>query len=342
MQQAELIITYLRGKLQGEQRQEFEQRLTTDPELRLAVKDYRTILEGFKGMRHETSREEISSWSLEDEQDDEELLVMAYLEGNMPTAARKNFEQAMAQDPKLKRKVESQRAILQGFKGLKHESFAQEVEQWAETLPGADQMSETKVVPLKRKTNSWRYAAAATVLILVVVAFWLLTPSGGSDFSYTAFRQESYIPPVDLTDRGSAQETLTAAARDFNQQNYTAAVEKLQIIGAEDSLYVSARFWMGHSYYQLGDYQRAVETFSLSLTPPTAKTYDLRNFSRDNASWTRILAQLARIDKNTGVPLKQELENYLTTFLENADQSDAYYAKGIALQQALSAEENEK
>jgi anti-sigma-K factor RskA len=193
MQQAELIITYLKGDLQGAQLQAFEQRLTTDANLRLAVKDYRTILEGFKGMRQEAGLEEIANWSLEEDPDEEDLLLMAYVEDRMAPAAREAFERAMARDPELKRQVESQQAILQGFKGMQQEAFAQEVGQWAEALPRAGQGPEAKIVSLKSKKNSWQYAVAASVLILIAVAFWLVTPPGEDEFSYTAFRQENYI-----------------------------------------------------------------------------------------------------------------------------------------------------
>ncbi|PHN05610.1 hypothetical protein [Flavilitoribacter nigricans] len=335
MQQAELIIAYLKGELQGEQRQEFEQRLSAEPDLRSAVRDYRIILEGFKGLRHESTLQEISGWPLEATPDDQELLLMAYVEGTLDTDAREAFERTMDRDPDLRQRVETQMAISQGFKGLQHEAFAREVKGWAEALPGAETPKETKVVPLKRKSNTWRYAAAAAVLLLIVAAFWLINVPGGEDFSYSAFRQENYIPPVDLTDRGNGEEVLAAAARDFNQGNYAASVEKLRTITSEDSLYVTARYWMGHGFYQLGQYDQAVAAFGQSLEPTAGITYDLRNFSRDNAAWTRILAQIARVDGEEDPGLRRELENFLTDFLENADRSDTYYNKALELQRNL-------
>ena len=340
MQQAELIITYLKGELQEAQRQEFEQRLTTDANLRSAVKDYQTILEGFKAMRQEAGQEEIASWSLEEDPDEEAVLLMAYVEGRMAPAARQTFEQAMARDPELKRQVESQQAILQGFKGMQHEAFAAEVGQWAASLPRAGKTPEAKIVPLTSKKNSWRYAAAAAVLILIAAAFWMLAPLGGDNFSYTAFRQEHYILPADLMDRGNAEDALIAAARDFRQKNYSAAIEKLEPIPTADSLFVTARYWMGHSYYQLGQYSQAVAAFSESLQPSGSTSYDLSNFNRDNAAWTRILAQVALMDENPAPSFRQELQNFLTSFLENADPSDTYYANGIKLREALFSSEN--
>lgn len=335
MQQAELIIAYLKGELPEGQRQEFETRLAADPEWRAAVNDYRTILQGFKGLRHEATRQEIAGWSLADDPDEEEILIMAYVEGQMEPASRKAFEHTMAGDPALREKVDNQLAIIQGFKGLQHDAFAEEVSQWAKALPGAAAKPEARVVPLRRRSGFWRYGAAAAVLILMVAAFWLLGPGGGDDFNYTAFIQENYIAPVDPSDRGDNQSVLIGAVQDFNRGNYPAAIEKLRTISSEDSLYVLARYWLGHSLYQAKQYAAAIEAFGQSLTPPTGNTYDLGTFSRDNAAWSRILAQLALWDENSAPEIGQQLQTFLNDFLETADRSDAYYAKGLELQENL-------
>lgn len=336
MQQAELINTYLKGALQGAQLEEFEQRLLSDPELRSAVKDYRTILEGFKGMRQQAAMEEFGNWGQEEDPDEEEVLIMAYVEGKMEPVSRKAFEQAMDQDAELKQKVDTQLAILQGFKGIQHEAFAQEVAEWADALPGSDQASPAKVVPLRSSSGLWRYGAAAAVLVLIVAAFWLFSPGGGNDFSYTAFLEANYIAPVDPTDRGNSEDAIIEASRDINRGDYAAAVEKLQSINSTDSLFATAQFWLGHSYYQLDQYNSAVEALNQSLEA----TPQLPAYYRDNAAWTRILAYLAIWDNDPTVAAKRQLKTSLDAFLETANQSDTYYARGLALQEELMAAGN--
>lgn len=337
MQQAELIIAYLKGELEGSQLREFEQRLLSDPELKSTVKDYQTILEGFKGMRQQATLEEISSWGQEEDLDEEEVLILAYVEGKMEPVSRKAFEQAMDQNAELKQKVDTQLAILQGFKGIQHDAFAQEVAQWAEVLPDSDKFSTAKVVPLPRRSGIWRYGAAAAVLVLIVAAFWLFSPGGSDDFSYTAFQEENYVAPGDPADRGTSEDAIIEASRDIKRGDYAAAVEKLQNVTETDSLFTAAQFWLGHSYYQLERYDSAVEAFNQSLD---AAAQQLPAYYRDNAAWTRILAYLALFNEGPTPEAKQQLQTVLGNFLETGDQSDTYYGRGLELQKGLNSVEN--
>jgi anti-sigma-K factor RskA len=339
MQQAELIIAYLKGALPEAENRAFEQRLAAEPELAAAVKDYRTILRGFQGLRHAATRQEIAGWNTAEDPDDEEVMIMAYVQGKMEPAVLEAFERAIARDAALKKRVEDQRAIMQGFKGLQHESFAEEVARWAASLPAAETQAETRVVPLRSRSGRWRYAAAAAVLVLIAAAFWLLAPGGEDPYSYTAFLEENYIEPADPADRGEAQAVLSMAIQDFNRENFDAASESLRAVPAEDSLFVLARYWLGHSLLKAERYQDAASAFGESLTAANDGAYDLTTFNRDNASWSRILAQLGVWNEDQSPAAREQLRSLLDTFLETADRSDTYYERGLQLQEYLGTEE---
>lgn len=337
MQQAELIIAYLNRELREPQLQEFEQRLNDEPEFKAAVRDYQVILEGLKSMGHEATLEEISKWKTEEEGEEEDSqLVSAYIADSMDKTARAEFERRMAEEPSLKEAVADQEIVVAGFKGMQHEAFSEEVAVWAKELPGNPQQpTEAKTVKLKRSVRLRRYSAAAAILLLLIAAFWWLD-LGGNRFSADEFRAENYIAPIALGDRGDAEAELEAASRDVSAGRYAEAVEKLRVIGTDDALYVKARFWLGHAYYRLNNYEAAVEAFTQSLEPPVnTQQYDLAGFDHDNAAWTRILAQLARLKDADRARRRQDLDYFLVSFLEKADRADSYYKKALQLQEAI-------
>lgn len=332
MQHAELIVAYLKGELSGPQAQDFEQQMAADLALQQAVREYRILLEGFKGMQHESFRREVAAWDVDTEADEEGVQIMAYLEGRMSTAERVAWEQRLEREPRLARATAEYRQLMEGFKGMRQDDFAAEVQGWAKDLPAGEVAPESKLISIDRHKNSWwRYAAAAAVLALVAASFWLFGPFSGAQPTLADFRQDNYVEPAALMIRGE-EEVLTEAARAYNRQEYPAAIAALQLITSRDSLFVAARYLEGHSYYRLGQYQQAVEAFTQSLDPPAGQNYDLRDFNRDNAAWTRILAELALLDAGPDPLVQQDLHAFLTTFLQQADRSDVYYAKALALQ----------
>ena len=336
MQEIATIIAYLNGELTGEPLTEFERRLATDPELQSAVKDYRVILEGFRAMRYETTRREIAGWQIGLQPADEaHELLMAYLEGRLDEPSVAALEDHLAADPDLRERLTHLRTAIQGLKGMRQEAFSEEVKAWADALPAQPEAPAAKVVALPKKNSRVRrYAAAAILLALVAVSLWIFQPFDGADFSYTAFRQDNYVEPAPFALVRGNEATLGLAARAFARGDYDGAVESLLTIPASDSLFAIAQYLLGHSYYQSGQYRPAVEAFTQSLAASSDDRYDLRDFNRDNAAWTRILAQmsLAEEDPRAG----KQLQTFLSDFLEQADPADTYIDKARKLREQLS------
>lgn len=327
MQQTELIVAYIRGELAESQRRDFEQRLIADPSLQRKLKDYQVILQGLKGMQYEAFRREVAGWDLEEEVDTDRRLITDYLAGNMAPEAAVAFEKRLNTEPDLADTVKDWRTLAQGFKAMRRAELESEVQQWAESLPGGKQTGSAKVVSLPKKRNTWwRYAVAAVLLALVAVAIWQLVPSGLGGQDLTAFSQSQYIAPAPAVERGSKtmlEEGVTA----FETGNYTLATSALDAIPAEDSLYVTAQFFLGHAHFKMERYTEAIAAFTKSLDAAEAGTYQLGDFNADNAAWTRILARLAQTNNEKDTTLQR----YLTEFLDQADRTDVYYQKAQAL-----------
>lgn len=332
MQQIESIIAYLTKSLPGQQRQAFEQELAGNTSLQEAVADYRLILEGFRGMRQEYFHREVRQWHEADIPEATDEKIMAYLQDRLDEQERQEFEKEMAQDAEFAQRVATYRTMLQGFRGLEHEDFQAQATIWAQDLPLATKTPRPKkVIKLLARQPWWQYAAAAVVVALITAMIWLWAPiaNGGNP---TAFRLENYIAPgANALVRGTAT-TLSEAARFFAKTEYEQALNTLGTITADDSLYLQARFLAGHSHYQLTQYSQAIAAFDEVLTPAFPERYNLRTVNRDNAAWTRILAQMALTTTGADPGILRQM---LTDFLATANRSDTYYAKALALEQRL-------
>lgn len=332
MQQTELIVAYIRGELTETQLRDFEQRLLAEPALQAKVKDYQVILQGLKGLQHEAFHREVAGWELEDRSEKEQGEIMAYLTGEMGEEDKIIFKTRLTVDPELARKLGELRPLAEGFKAMRHEGFENEVKGWANGLTTKKTKPAAKVVPLaKRRNQWWRYAAAAILLALIAVAFWQLGPSLFGEQDLTAFQQQNYIAPAAAVERGSKtmlEEGVTA----FEKGNYTLAVSALQSITAEDSLFVTAQYYLGHAQFKMERYREATAAFSQSLDAvENGRTYQLGDFNADNAGWTRVLAQLAQSNGQDDTVLYR----LLAEFLDQADRTDVYYQKALELEERL-------
>jgi anti-sigma factor RsiW len=333
MQQTELIVSYIRGELTGPQHRDFEQRLLAEPALQAKVQDYRIILQGLKGLQYEAFQREISAWEVEEEMDEDRLLIMDYLAGDLSPAERIAFEQRLINEPALAQTLAEHRTLAAGFKAMRQADFENEVLEWSKNLPVAETDKTAKVIPLAKKRNTWwRYATAAVLLALLAVAIWQLGPvaSGGPDL--TAFSRDNYIAPAAIIERGN-EATLDRAVAALESGDLIAAEVALKTISSADSLYATAQYYLGHTYYRSQRYVEAVSAFTNSLNAAAGSSnYNLADFNPDNAAWTRILAYLAASEETSDSTLR----SYLADFLDQADRSDVYYQKARELETLLS------
>ncbi|MEZ4992594.1 MAG: hypothetical protein R2824_19385 [Saprospiraceae bacterium] len=332
MQQTELIVAFIRGELTGPQRRDFEQRLLAEPALREKVQDYQIILQGLKGLQYEAFRREVAGWEPEEEIDDDRILIMDYLTGQLSPEAHAGLEHRLINEPELARRVEEYRTLAEGFKAMRQRDFEAEVRAWSKDLPADNKEDQARVVSLNRKQRAgwWRYAVAAVLLALLAVAIWRLAPGSGSGLDLTAFRQDSYIAPQTAIERGE-EASLDQAKTAIGKGNYSEAERVLLSVPSEDSLYVSAQYFLGHTYYKIKRYDAAVSAFTESLNASQNGSYYLKDFNLDNAAWTRILAYLAASNDTTDPTLR----SYLTEFLDQADPTDLYYQKARVLESEL-------
>lgn len=327
----ESIIAYLNQTLPQQQRLAFEKEMAENTDLQAAVSDYRLILEGFRGLRHEHFEQEIAGWDTDATADKGTELILAYLQDRLDADERRHFEQRLQQDKDLAERVATYRTMLQGFRGLEHENFQAQAATWAQKLPLSNAPKRKKVVKLIARQPWWQYAAAAVIVALLTAVIWLWTPTLRSGSPIT-FRLENYIAPgSDALIRGQTT-ALSNAARYFAKTDYELALQELAAITPQDSLYVQAKFLAGHSYYKLARYTEAVEAFSQALAPGRESSYAVQNFNRDNAAWTRILAQMALTSAGAE---PETLEQMLEDFLATANQADTYYSKALALQKRM-------
>ena len=69
------IEAYLRGKMAGQERRDFDAQLSTDEALKTEVEAYRKIFTGLEGLRDEAFVHDVASWVAEAKSDDSDNIV---------------------------------------------------------------------------------------------------------------------------------------------------------------------------------------------------------------------------------------------------------------------------
>jgi len=116
-----------------------------------------------------------------------EEMLGAYVDGELTTAERAQVEAAIAADPQVSQRIESQRAVrnrlLAGFGGTMEEAVPQRL---LDTLNAAPAVTDLEQARAARKAGSIRWAGAewgaiaASLLVAVVLGYFLLrSPAPG-------------------------------------------------------------------------------------------------------------------------------------------------------------------
>ena len=86
------------------------------------------------------------------------------------------------------------------------------------------------------------------------------------------------VPPPTSTSSGisSFQKRYESARRAYNAKNYRDAVQEFEVLLSENmshALSDNCQYWIGESYYGLGQYERAVAAFEKVFTFPKSNKY---------------------------------------------------------------------
>lgn len=94
--------------------------------------------------------------------------------------------------------------------------------------------------------------------------------------AYTEVTTPPVTTPATTTTSSSFKMQYDAARRLYNARNYRSAVQEFELLLSQDmnhALSDNCQYWIGESYYGLGQYQRAIAAFEKVFTFPKSNKY---------------------------------------------------------------------
>lgn len=187
-------------------------------------------------------------------------LIQHYLDNRLSPIQRQRFEQAMEQDPELRKEVALQERIDDMLYDSESLELKKELNQIHQML--YDKKKITREILLQRTSIFMRYAAILIFGILFIQARIIDRKSRHADqrclISY-------YDTEVRLQERTRsplpADSLLFGAQQAINQQEYELALESLQLALASDSSKIALLFKLGQTCMANQDYRQAAEWF---------------------------------------------------------------------------------
>ena len=248
------------------------------------------------------------------------------------------FKERLKSDPDWQKQVADYQVLFNGFDVLRRESFEEKLRSWNEEKP----MDEINLVSDQQETQRgktrslYRWAAAASVLLLVAVGTWYFS-NQGSALQRFAGEQSALVAMHFDNDKSSEgeqldqQKILQQAEIDYGQKNFLAGIDKVKTIAADSPYYSKAQYLSGHAWFQLQEYAKAATAFEKVLEHPIVQDFK----SREEASWTYLLALTQIYLENPNEANKNKLQTKLPELLKTADPKNIYLKKEQELKQLL-------
>lgn len=263
----ESIELYLKGAMSPEEARAFEAKLKSDSVLAGELEAYKVIFSGFQGLAGAEFGQKLESWSSEwkDSDEEETMLIEAYLKAELHPELIKEVEARLSSDKAFAEKIGQYRKLLAGFETISNEDFKNKIQTWEKQSPGKGltnrRNSGAIIRPLYR-----RLAIAASFLLVISVGLkWYAS----SNFSENKLVETAYFrPETGGTMGGQDPETV---------------------------LIVEQQFAEAHDLMEEGQYEMAAESFDnvLMSLDVTAFSESRKTAIKDNATFSQALALLA-------------------------------------------------
>ncbi len=174
--------------------------------------------------------------------DKDQLAIEKYLDGQMTATERAAFTERLASDRQLAEAVDAERASRQLIKIGGRQKLREQLAQ-------LDQQLEAQTVPMQRTTWHRPLLVAASVLLLLSIAWWLWPTSAVEPTQLFADYYETYRGPVQLRgDNSSLTTPWTQACKYYEEQNYAAAAAAFeQALGGGAAPDNQIQFYLGQS-----------------------------------------------------------------------------------------------
>jgi tol-pal system protein YbgF len=125
--------------------------------------------------------------------------------------------------------------------------------------------------------------------------------------SQIAALETSKPPTGSATSLSAFNQAYQTALETYRARHYQQAIEKFEVLLSQNrnhSLSDNAQYWIGESYYGLGNYQKAITAFE--------KVFTFSNSNKDDAAQLKL--GLCYMKLNDNAKAREELEKLITDF----------------------------
>ncbi|MEM9830928.1 MAG: hypothetical protein AAF944_09825 [Bacteroidota bacterium] len=205
--------------------------------------------------------------------------IQRYLDGDMSSEERREFESQLATDAELQQEVKEYEQLQQAILFQKRRAVWNKVQQ-------LEAQSADNTISIDRNTNKTNWlplAIAASVALLVIVGlfFWdqrALTPQELASQNFTPFMNEFVFES-----RSETSSIKQKAFSAYDNKNYKQAIEYFEQYES-NSKDMTSTFFLGNTYLATEDYESAIEVFEKYLN-----NYDVYV---EDATWYLFLSYL--------------------------------------------------
>ncbi len=193
-------------------------------------------------------------------------LIEKYLEGRISKKDKKNFEDRLCSDSAFKSLVEDVRGLIEGIRYAAHNDLLNELKKTEKSLSPVQTLHKPKTVGFRR--FKYAVAVAATIVLLLGSIFTIIisrSQTGKEDYFmkyYTPY--PNIIHPVQRAE----EEQMTKeelAYYYYESEQYNKALELFLELQEETGDSESTRFYLANIYMAMGNYDDAIENFTILL-----------------------------------------------------------------------------
>jgi hypothetical protein len=125
-----------------------------------------------------------------------------------------------------------------------------------------DQANEKRGIATPKTKNLFWYAAASVIVLMVVFTSLMRGRNFSSQQLYANYYQPYKSGEGVSRSASGSYSSLNTALKEINQGNYQKALESMSIVPAKERDGYSINFYSGVAYQELGEYKRAIGSFS--------------------------------------------------------------------------------
>jgi tetratricopeptide (TPR) repeat protein len=244
-----------------------------------------------------------------------------YHNGKLSENERKEVENTILENPDLKTEAEGLLELYKGFNGIQLENFENQLNEWEQECAKEVEkpiQKEAKVLSIGSFVSSYRFAAAAVILVLFLPLAYILFQNLGPGKGEKLFASNAeHYTAIQLNTRSGSDEAADPlqaikekAIVFYNDKKYDQALNQLNAYYSKsDEKYKTTeiKLYLALSHLFSGNNKEAITYFSEILTKENSGNY------REAAEWYLALSYLKdmNVEKSTELLKKiSETENH--------------------------------